>query len=399
MKIVDIAEAYSSHGGGIRTYVHHKLLAAQRAGHHVVIVAPGEHDGRESHPGGVIEWVKGPRVPFDRRYGLFVSRARLLAIVDRERPDIVEASSPWGGGWFGGRVRTSAPRVLVFHTDPVAVGPETLLGARLGFDRVERWAAPMWAALRRLASPYDAVIVSGEWLKRRLEQHGVARVRVVPFGIDTGGFSPHLHDPALRADLLSECGAPKDAQLVAIVGRLDPEKRLPVLLEAFARAARVRPLGLVVFGRGSQERTLRRAIARTPGARWMGYIRDRRMLARTLASADAFLHGSAAETYGLDVAEALCAGTPAVIPDRGGASAFATPGATEAYAAGDARAACKALLAVLARDRSENRRACAIAARSVPSIDEHFERLWAAYASLRAGTPCTEATFGAVSLP
>ena len=382
MKIVDIAEAYSSHGGGIRTYVHHKLDAARRAGHEVLIVAPGEHNGRESRPGGAIEWVKGPRVPFDRRYGLFVSRARLQAIVDRERPDVLEASSPWGGGWLGGRLRSSAPRVLVFHTDPVAVGPQTLFGAQLGFDRVDRWSAPIWAGLRRLASPYDAVIVAGEWLETRLSAHGLRRVRVVPFGIDTRGFSPGLHDPRLRAQLLDECGAPPGAQLVAIVGRLDPEKRLPVLLEAFARASRERPLGLVVFGRGSQERSLRRAIASTPGARWMGYIRDRPLLARTLASADAFLHGSAAETYGLAVAEALCAGTPAVIPDRGGAAAFAFSGATETYAAGDARRASEALLRLLARDREANRSACERAARSVPSWGEHFDLLFTEYARL-----------------
>ena len=51
-----------------------------------------------------------------------------------------------------------------------------------------------------------------------------------------------------------------------------------------------------------------------------GEIRDRALLARYYASADVLVHGSAAETYGLVVAEAICSGLPVVVPDRGGAA-------------------------------------------------------------------------------
>ena len=36
MKIVDVAEFYAEQGGGVRTYVNHKLRAAAAAGHEAV---------------------------------------------------------------------------------------------------------------------------------------------------------------------------------------------------------------------------------------------------------------------------------------------------------------------------------------------------------------------------
>src|SRR6187397_2816446 len=44
MRVVDVSESYSSHGGGVRTYVHAKLAAARRLGHELVIIAPGVRD-------------------------------------------------------------------------------------------------------------------------------------------------------------------------------------------------------------------------------------------------------------------------------------------------------------------------------------------------------------------
>ena len=57
MKILDVAETYSPHGGGVRTYLHNKLARAAAAGHEAVIVAPGERDCVEEANGGRIVWL------------------------------------------------------------------------------------------------------------------------------------------------------------------------------------------------------------------------------------------------------------------------------------------------------------------------------------------------------
>lgn len=60
MKIVDVAEFYSPLGGGVRTYVDHKLALARRFGHRVTILAPGPSTTRERRHGGEIQWLESP---------------------------------------------------------------------------------------------------------------------------------------------------------------------------------------------------------------------------------------------------------------------------------------------------------------------------------------------------
>jgi len=379
LKIVDVAESYSKHGGGVRTYVDQKFEAAARHGHELVVIAPGAEDSVETVRGGKIVWVNGPRSPFDSRYGLFADEARLHRVIAEEDPDILEGSSPWNGGRYVASYQGRAKKAFVFHTDPVAVWPQTFLGRHLGFDRVDRMFSSWWRRLQRLTTAYDTTVVSGDWLARRLQQFGITETSVVPFGIDKDRFSPKRHDPELRARMLASCGLPENAKLLVAVSRLDPEKRIATLIDAYAKASRQEPMGLVLFGRGALQGWYARKAAKTPGVHLHGYVSDRETMSAVLASADAFLHGSAAETYGLVVAEAICSGVPVVVPDRGGAAALAGPEFSARYRAGNADDCAQAILRLLARDPERLRRGCRVAARSIGTMDEHFSRLFALY--------------------
>lgn len=382
MKIVDVAESYSPHGGGVRTYIHQKLAAAQRHGHEVVVLAPGSENGEERVPGGKIVWLAGPRSPVDARYGFFRDEAALHAILDREQPDVVEGSSPWAGGRFVASWGGSAPKSLVFHTDPVAVWAQTFFGRHVGFDRVDRLCRPWWTRMARLCHSYDATVVSGAWLGRRLQSFGIDNSRVVPFGIDKDRFSPANRSESMRERLLAACGVPKEGKLLVAVSRLDPEKRIATLIEGFQRASRERPMGLVIFGRGALQGWYGRKAARARGVHLHGYVSDRETVATAVASADAFLHGSAAETYGLVVAEAICSGVPVIVPDRGGAAALAGPGFAATYRAGDPRACSDAISSLFARDPESLRASCRVARRHIGTMDEHFDRLFELYGSM-----------------
>ena len=110
---------------------------------------------------------------------------------------------------------------------------------------------------------------------------------------------------------------------------------------------------------------------------------DRERLAASLASADAFVHGSAAETYGLVVAEAICSGLPVVVPDVGGAADLAAPEYAETYRPGDSSGCAEAIIRVLARPQTELLSACMSAkAAKIGTMDDHFEKLFELYASL-----------------
>lgn len=383
MKIIDVAEFYAELGGGVRTYINQKLAAGARAGHEIVVVAPGPEDREEERLGGRICWVKGPPLPPDPRYYVLWREEAVHRILDREAPDVVEGSSPWSGGWFVARWPGRAVKTFIFHQDPVAVYPQTFLGHHLGIDRVDRMFGWYWAYLRSLSARFDATVVSGEWLAEKLRRFGLVRPEAVPFGIDKAQFSPSLRDPAVRTQLLERCGVGEDASLLVNISRFHPEKRIGTMLEGFRRASAKRPMGLVIYGDGPLRRWVERKAAGVPGVHLAGFVSDREEVARSLASADAMLHGSSAETYGLVVAEAVCSGLPIIVPNQGGAADLADPSYAETYPPGDVAGCSEAIEALLGRDRDALVAGCARAAeQKIGTMDDHFDQLFGLYERL-----------------
>jgi alpha-1,6-mannosyltransferase len=381
MKIVDVSEFYAERGGGVRVYTLEKLRAGTQAGHEMVVIAPGPKDDEQICNGGRIVWVKSKPDPLDPRYYLLRRERAVHEILDREQPDVVEGSSTWAGGWYAARWPGSALKTLIFHEDPVAVWGHTFLGSILGADRVDRLCFPYWRYLRRLSRHFDATTVSGTWLERRLCKFGVQHVKTVPFGIEKAHFSPSRRDPEVRKQLLARCGLPETAALLICVSRHHPEKRLGTLIDAVKRLNRSQPAGLVLFGDGPLRRWTAYLARNTPEIHLAGFTFDRPLLSAAIASADALIHGSSAETYGLAVAEAICSGTSIVVPNRGGAFDLARPAYGESYLPGDSKACAAAIRRLLDRDRSALQAACADAAtHQICSMDEHFEALFGFYA-------------------
>jgi len=98
-----------------------------------------------------------------------------------------------------------------------------------------------------------------------------------------------------------------------------------------------------------------------------------------LASGDALIHGSAAETFGLAASEALASGLPLILPDEGAVADIARRPFAELYAAGSAHAAAAAIERLLDRDQETLRAAAHAAAARARTLDDHFVDLFDAY--------------------
>lgn len=383
MKIIDVAEFYTDQGGGVKTYINQKLEAGAKHGHEIVIVAPGEDWGTEERYGGRVIWVKGPRLPVDPRYYILWREKAVHRILDDEQPDVVEGSSPWTGGWFTARWPGNALKSFIFHQDPVAVYPQTLLSGWLGRKRVDKLFGFYWNYLKKLSSNFDMTLVSGDWLAERIETFGVKNPVPVPFGIDKGFFSPQRRDEELRAKLLDELGLSEKATLLIAISRHHPEKRLGTMIEGFKKASAEGPMGLMIFGDGPLRKYVNFKSRNVDGLKVMGFTDNRDQLADILASSDYFVHGSSAETYGIVVAEAICSGIPVVVPRVGGAADLASPGYAETYKGGDPDALADALGIIINRDRASLVDACVDAAQNeVGTMDDHFELLFNTYEKL-----------------
>lgn len=383
MKLVDIAEFYSEHGGGVRTYIRQKMAASARLGHSTVIIAPGAADAEISMPGGKVIWVKAPRLPFDRRYHLFASSGAVFRILEREQPDVIEGSSPWRGGWLAANWPGQAVRSLFMHADPVASYPHTLLGRMLTHRQIDGLFSWFWKYLQRLNLRFDVTVVSGNWLASRFQSFGLQKVQSVPFGVDRSQFHRDMRCMQARRDMLQACGLDDTATVLIAVGRHHPEKHIGTLIDAVTEANRTRKVGLYLVGDGLIRPWVDRKARAAPHVHVAGQINDRDRLATLIASADALIHGCASETYGLAVAEALCSGTPVIVPDAGGAHELADPACGQIYRTGNALSAADAIGALIARSRDTLSRAAIHAANArIGDITEHFEKLFNYYQCL-----------------
>lgn len=383
MRIVDVCAFYSPQGGGVKTYVERKLKAGPRAGHEIILLIPGERPGIAEHgPGATLVSVPGPVFPLDRRYRYFDDEPALHDMLDRLRPDIVEASSPWQSAAMVARWPGAAPRALIMHADPLAAYAYRWFGSIASTEAIDRGFGWFWRHLRRLDESFDLVVTAGEGLAGRLRGGGLGHVEVNPMGVEPGIFSPAHRDRALRREMLALCGLGEDALLLLGIGRLSSEKRWPMVIDAAAAAGYRRPIGLILLGDGRERAKILGDIGGNPHIRLLTPVTDRPAFARILASGDALVHGCEAETFCMVAAEARASGLPIIVPDRGGAADQIVTGNGETYAAadGDALASC---LARLADGRIGPLRERALAASGETRLmDDHFVQLFARYAEL-----------------
>ncbi len=140
--------------------------------------------------------------------------------------------------------------------------------------------------------------------KAQLEAHGVRRVHLIPYGVDTRAL-PVLPDKPLVPPLR-----------LIVVSRLAPNKRVDHAIRAYVR---LREQGvearLTIVGGGVDAPKLH-ALAATAAARWpiefTGPLPEAEKDAR-LREAHLLLHTSLREGWGLNVIEANALGTPAVV--------------------------------------------------------------------------------------
>ncbi|RMG18642.1 MAG: glycosyltransferase family 1 protein [Planctomycetota bacterium] len=297
----------------------------------------------EGHPQRILRPPLGSD-DFGRFFGL---RARGLraAIVETD-PDVVLVP---GWEYFASLQALLACRALGL---PVLYrGDTSLLQAPKPYRlRHVAWVVRTHALLRL----YSAYLAVGRHARRYLERFGVSERNVFrsPHCVDVDFFrtaSSPLRRPEQRGCLRRSFGCGNEDFVVLFAGKIVPEKRLDLLIEALAGLGpRTR---LLVAGTGTAEERCRR-LAEVHGVRasWLGF-RNQGKLPEVYAAADVLCLPSERETWGLVVNEALACGTPCVVSDGVGCAPdlIETPWTGEVFRRGDVRALREALLRI--RDR------------------------------------------------
>ena len=153
-----------------------------------------------------------------------------------------------------------------------------------------------------------------------LPADAAARIRFVHNGVDPA-FNAHDRSPVKAA------GDPSE-RILLYVGRCDPYKNVPMLVEAFAaaRAAAPFPMRLVVAGprdeRYPEAENRARELGVAAAVEFAGPLRFPELVA-LYRRADLLVHPSRYEGFGLQIAEAFASGLPVLCTDGGAAPEIA----------------------------------------------------------------------------
>lgn len=179
---------------------------------------------------------------------------------------------------------------------------------------------------RFLARRSDAVVVNGRYVQDFYASHGIPRDKIVV--IPNAVLEPPLPSDSRRAMLL-EFGLPDEARVIALVGRLWPQKRVEDAIWAADLLKRIRDdVHLLVIGDGPLRERLIQYRDQIEIADRVHFVGHRTDLPRWLPHFDVLWNTSAYEGQSNAVLEAMACGVPVVAADIPGNRELIVPDET-----------------------------------------------------------------------
>lgn len=337
-RIVHFSDTYLPRRDGVITSLRTLTTALTGAGYTNLTVVPRHRDQPADHPtdNDVLRLRSVPCGVADLRVTPW-PRNRYVDHIAGWRPDLVHVHTPGPVGLLGVLTarRLNVPLVHTYHTDLHAyadayrVPPKALAATIRLYARWLKGPRPEFGDGTTRAQRRHAVLNAGNWLMLGdanavvvptpavLARAGLPvptdRMYVVPTGVAPLDAPPGA-GPAFRA----QYGVAPDEPLVLFVGRVNQEKNIDLLAEAFSQVLRRLPHArLLLMGAVYEQRWLRRLLRRTGTA-------DRTVVAgehgpgtvaAAYAAADVFAFPSRTDTQGLVLQEASLAEVPTVMVD------------------------------------------------------------------------------------
>jgi glycosyltransferase involved in cell wall biosynthesis len=370
LHVAVVTETFPPEVNGVAMTLGRMVQGLLARGHRVSLTRPRQHaadmqaTSQENSPPLTTTLVRGLPIPgyAGLKFGL-PARGLLSRQWRAERPDVVQVvtEGPLGASAIAAARDLGIPVVSEFHTNFHAYS------RHYGFAWLEDLVA---AHLRRLHNRSRMTLVPSRQLGVDLQRRGYRNLRVVARGVDTALFNPARRNANLRN--IWKVGE-RDL-VVAHVGRLAPEKNLPLVLDSFEAIRRYAPgARLLLVGDGPARARLERE---HPEHLYAG-MRHGEDLAAHYASADLFLFPSMTDTWGNVVLEALASGLPVVayrmaaaaeLIRHGDNGMLADPGAGDQFE----RAALDLVTRPAARQRMGKAAAASIAALDWEAIHDQL---------------------------
>lgn len=304
MRIAIVSEVFLPAVDGVVTRLQRTLEELARAGDDVLMIAPA--GGPDSYAGVPVVGVREMRMPLypdgdgypPKRVAL--PGPSLMRALEQHEPDVVHVINPvlLGAGAVAISRRRDWPVVASYHAHLPTYARLYRFGWLEGAG---------WRYIRALHNRADLNLCTSQATLDTLRRHGIERLQLWPYGIESERFHPDRADADWRWRL---SGGQPERFVLIFVGRLAKEKTVERLLDAVRDQDRV---ALAIVGDGPMRTRLEREFAGT-NTTFLGFLHGDD-LASAYASADAFVLPSETETLGLVTLEAHASGLPVIAAD------------------------------------------------------------------------------------
>ena len=308
LRIGLFTDTYAPQVNGVSISLQLVSEGLQRRGHQVTIFAPRIPGYKDDQLGVVrlpsLKYLNDPPI-----YVAVLGTPRSTWSLTRKHFDVLHAHSPLTVGllaYFTASTK-NLPLIYTYHT---SITDYTHYLKVIGGTGVIRHAA-RWFSTTSTNLGNQIVVPSRKFHRLLLEQRVTKPIHIIPNGIDLSNFKTAKHPGSFRKKL----GLKPDAPILLSVGRIDPEKGLDFLIDAFARMSdRIPEAHLVFAGDGSARKKLEEHAAATKvnnRIHFLGMV-NRAELPDLLHDSPVFLSASTTEVNPISVIEAIASGLPLV---------------------------------------------------------------------------------------
>lgn len=377
MRILFAAQSYRPATNGAAVFAINLAEGLARSGHEVAVLTPSDR-GR-----AYAAWCGGVRVqrlraiPLAPLYPeihvtLFAGR-QVAALLDAFRPQVVHLHDhyPLSRAALAAARSRRLPLVGTNNFLPENLLPQMplLAGGGVLAERL------LWRLALSVFDRVEVVTAATETAAGIFRRAGLRRpAQAISCGVDLERFRP---DPAIdRAATRRRYGLDPQRALFLYLGRLDPDKRIDLLLRALHLLPQ-QDLQLAVAGRGRALAALQALAGRLAlGERvvFAGYVPDEDLPA-LLNSVDVFVMPSAVELQCLAALEAMGTGRPVLAAEAGALPELVANGVNGyLFRAGDVEDAARRLAQLLAEREAWPAMGAASLARAEPHSIAHTVR-------------------------
>lgn len=280
----------------------------KKRGHQVTIFAPKFPGYKDDQPNVMrlpsLKYLNNPPI-----YVAVLGTPRSTWSLTRKHFDVLHAHSPLSVGLLA-YLTASTKRLPLIYTYHTSITDYTHYVKFIGGTGLMKRAAAWFSSASTNLG--DQIVVPSPKFYRLLMQQKVRKpIHIIPNGIDLSSFKTAKNAGALRNRL--KVGA--EAPILLTVGRMDPEKRLDFIVDAFVKISKQIPNAQLVFaGDGSARKNLEEkvnALDVKNKIHFLGMV-NRNDLPDVLHDATIFLSASTTEVHPISVIEAIASGLPLV---------------------------------------------------------------------------------------